>query len=86
MTKNHKKKSFISVSSLDVDVQMLAKCVRGHWEVDNKAHWVLDVVYKEDECAVTNEWGADQPVGQMNFEMSCCSACRLKNRQYMRLP
>ncbi|MDP0392572.1 hypothetical protein Q7Y00_03500, partial [Glaesserella parasuis] len=25
-------------------------------------------------------------VGQMNFEMSCCSACRLKNGQHMRLP
>ncbi|MDO9732578.1 ISAs1 family transposase, partial [Glaesserella parasuis] len=33
------------ISSLDVDIQILAKCVRGHWEVENKAHWVLDVVY-----------------------------------------
>ncbi|MDP0358480.1 ISAs1 family transposase, partial [Glaesserella parasuis] len=47
------------ISSLDVDIQILAKCVRGHWEVENKAHWVLDVVYKEDECAVTDEWGAE---------------------------
>ncbi|MFX0591022.1 ISAs1 family transposase, partial [Glaesserella parasuis] len=39
------------ISSLDVDVQILAKCVRGHREVENKAHWVLDAVYKEDECA-----------------------------------
>ncbi|WP_234921611.1 ISAs1 family transposase [Glaesserella parasuis] len=49
------------ISSLDVDVQILAKCLRGHWEVENKAHWVLDVVYKEDECAVTDEWGAENP-------------------------
>ncbi|MFK5245487.1 ISAs1 family transposase, partial [Glaesserella parasuis] len=47
------------ISSLDVDIQILAKCVLGHWEVENKAHWVLDVVYKEDECAVTDEWGAE---------------------------
>ncbi|OOR90743.1 hypothetical protein B0183_07710 [Glaesserella parasuis] len=44
---------------MDVDIQILAKCVRGHWEVENKAHWVLDVAYKEDECAVTDEWGAE---------------------------
>ena len=47
------------ISSLTADVTELARSIRGHWEVENKAHWVLDVVYKEDECAVTDEWGAE---------------------------
>lgn len=38
---------------------MLAESIRGHWEVENKAHWVLDVVYKEDECTISKDDGAE---------------------------
>ncbi len=33
----------------EVYIDML-EAVRGHWEVENKLHWVLDVVFKEDDC------------------------------------
>lgn len=26
------------------------KAIRGHWEIENKLHWRLDVVMREDEC------------------------------------
>ncbi len=45
---NAEKRYFIS-SSEDTAEEML-KAVRGHWEVENKLHWVLDVVFKEDDC------------------------------------
>lgn len=46
------------LSSLEVDANQAAKAVRGHWEVENKLHWRLDVIFKEDEycsqsCALT---------------------------------
>ena len=47
------------ISSLEADVQQLAQSIRGHWEVENKAHWVLDVVYKEDDCTINAEDGAE---------------------------
>ena len=37
------------ISSLDVDAVYAAKAVRGHWEVENKLHWRLDVIFKEDD-------------------------------------
>lgn len=26
------------------------KAIRGHWEIENKLHWRLDVIMREDEC------------------------------------
>lgn len=37
------------LSSLPVDIAQLAKAVRGHWAVENQLHWVLDVVFGEDQ-------------------------------------
>lgn len=37
------------LSSLPLDVATFARAVRGHWGVENKLHWVLDVVFGEDQ-------------------------------------
>lgn len=30
----------------------LAKLIRGHWEIENRLHWVRDVTYDEDRSQV----------------------------------
>jgi predicted transposase YbfD/YdcC len=48
------------LSSLKLDVATFARAVRGHWGVENKLHWVLDVCFREDQsrarqgCAAEN--------------------------------
>ena len=37
------------LSSLPLDVQLFASAVRGHWGVENKVHWVMDVCFNEDQ-------------------------------------
>jgi predicted transposase YbfD/YdcC len=37
------------LSSLPTDVAKFARAVRGHWSVENQLHWVLDVVFGEDQ-------------------------------------
>jgi predicted transposase YbfD/YdcC len=37
------------LSSLPVDMAKLARAVRGHWKIENQLHWVLDVVFGEDQ-------------------------------------
>jgi predicted transposase YbfD/YdcC len=40
-----------AIGSLGVQsVQMFANASRSHWTVENGLHWVLDVVFREDEC------------------------------------
>jgi len=40
------------LSSLTICALTLAQAVRGHWSVENSCHWVLDVVFREDDCRV----------------------------------
>jgi predicted transposase YbfD/YdcC len=37
------------LSSLPLGVETFARAVRGHWSVENKLHWVLDVQMREDQ-------------------------------------
>ncbi len=36
------------ISSFAPDVGRLADAVRGHWGIENKLHWILDVTFSED--------------------------------------
>ena len=37
------------ISSLSADPLTVAKAIRGHWGIENQAHWILDVAFREDE-------------------------------------
>ncbi|EMJ2324904.1 ISAs1 family transposase, partial [Salmonella enterica] len=41
------------ISSLPPDVGRIAEAIRSHWEVENKAHWVLDVTFSEDDSRIS---------------------------------
>jgi predicted transposase YbfD/YdcC len=41
-----------SISSLGVDAQQMAECVRGHWAIENALHWVLDIGFREDDSRI----------------------------------
>ena len=38
------------ISSLAVDAKVILKASRQHWGIENTLHWVLDVVFREDEA------------------------------------
>jgi len=37
------------ISSLPANAELFGKAVRAHWGVENSLHWVLDMVFREDE-------------------------------------
>jgi predicted transposase YbfD/YdcC len=41
------------------DAAALLAAVRGHWSVENKLHWQLDVSFREDECRVRSGHAAE---------------------------
>ena len=47
------------ISSLPANAVFLANCIRSHWHVENKLHWVLDVVFREDLSRVRIKHGAE---------------------------
>jgi predicted transposase YbfD/YdcC len=34
---------------------LLLNATRGHWEIENKVHWVLDIAFREDECRIRKD-------------------------------
>lgn len=46
------------LSSLGLDVQNFARAVRGHWGIENKLHWVMDVNFGEDQSRARNGYAA----------------------------
>jgi predicted transposase YbfD/YdcC len=36
------------ISSLQAEAAVLLHCIRTHWGIENRCHWILDVVFKED--------------------------------------
>jgi len=47
------------LSSLSLDVAQFARAVRGHWGVENKLHWVLDVCFREDQSRARAGYAAE---------------------------
>lgn len=62
------------ISSHAPNAAFIAEAIRSHWEVENKTHWVLDVVYKEDDSRIRRNDGA-QNVGLIR--RLCMSLARL---------
>jgi predicted transposase YbfD/YdcC len=38
------------ISSFDTTAENFGEIIRGHWSIENKLHWMLDVAFREDSC------------------------------------
>jgi len=47
------------LTSLAGDAQKLLKVTRSHWQIENSLHWVLDIAFREDECRIRKDHGAE---------------------------
>ena len=47
------------LSSLPLSIETFARAVRGHWGVENKLHWVLDVCFHEDQSRARTGYAAE---------------------------
>ena len=46
------------LSSADLSPERLAHGVRGHWGIENGLHWVLDVIFRDDQSRLRRGHGA----------------------------
>lgn len=47
------------ISSLPNDAAKLLSATRSHWAVENQLHWVLDVIFREDDSRIRSGNGAE---------------------------
>jgi predicted transposase YbfD/YdcC len=60
------------ISSLkEPDAGQMAQAIRGHWAVENRLHWQLDVSFREDERRIRKDHGAE------NYSRLCRMALNL---------
>jgi predicted transposase YbfD/YdcC len=43
------------ITSVRLLAGRLAPIVRGHWAIENSLHWVMDMVFRDDECRVRTD-------------------------------
>ena len=63
------------ISSLPNCAKVLLTAIRGHWEIENSLHWVLDVAFDEDNSRV-RKGNASQ-----NFAILCRTALNMLKRE-----
>ncbi|MGO9007853.1 MAG: ISAs1 family transposase [Beijerinckiaceae bacterium] len=43
------------ITSLTLPANRLGPIVRSDWSVENSLHWVMDVVFRDDECRIRTD-------------------------------
>ena len=43
------------ISSLRSNAEFMAKAIRQHWGIENGLHWVMDMVFRDDECRIRKD-------------------------------
>jgi len=58
------------IGSLPSDAQRVARSIRSHWSVENNLHWVLDVVFREDDSRIRKGHAAKNMAMLRRFTLS----------------
>ena len=43
------------ITSLVLVASLIAPLIRDHWAIENSLHWVLDMVFQDDECRLRTD-------------------------------
>jgi predicted transposase YbfD/YdcC len=43
------------ITSLVRLASLLGPVIRSHWSVENSLHWVMDMIFRDDECRVRTD-------------------------------
>ncbi len=62
------------ISSANLTAEAAAQAVRGHWGIENRLHWVLDVVFNEDQARLRTGHGAKNMAVVRHFALNLVRA------------
>lgn len=47
------------ISSIPFNANLIMTSIHQHWGIENRLHWVLDVVFREDDSRIRKDYGAE---------------------------
>jgi hypothetical protein len=68
-----------SLKPHQADAHLIGQLARGHWEIENRVHWVRDVTFDEDRSQVRTGAGPRALTSLRNFAISCLRLARCTN-------
>jgi predicted transposase YbfD/YdcC len=81
----HSRERRYYLSSAKLDAKAFARAVRGHWGIENRLHWVLDVVFHDDLARLRTGHGPENMAVvkhmALNLLRSAKPTTSLKNRR-----
>lgn len=73
------------ICSLSANVERISQAIRAHWGVENKLHWSMDVIFKEDKSRIRTGYGSEnfgtmrrQTLGLLKRDTTLKKSIRLK--------
>ena len=74
------------ISSLHPSCQLIGQYIRGHWGIENRLHWHLDVTFREDACRACKDYSATNLNTLIKFALAIVSRHKdklsLRNRLF----
>ena len=58
------------ISSASLDAERAGQAVRGHWGIENRLHWVLDVTFADDQSRLRKGFGAKNMAVVRHFALN----------------
>ena len=58
------------LSSLRRSADAFVRMIRYHWDIENKLHWSLDVVFNEDRCRIRKDHAAENMVALRHMALN----------------
>ena len=68
------------LTSLPLGVETFARAVRGHWSVENKLHWILDVCFREDQSRARTGYAAENLATRRRLALNLLKREKTKKR------
>ena len=79
----HEKRYYLCSAKLDADT--FARAVRSHWGIENRLHWMLDVVFRDDLARLRSRHGPANMTVVKHMTLNLLTQARpttsLKNRR-----
>ena len=73
--KNHEETRYY-ISSAILDAERAGQAIRGHWGIENRLHWVLDVTFADDQSRLRKGFGAKNMAVVRHFALNLVRAAK----------